>query len=138
MALPAEDVPFDGDDVIQDYIERFSNWGRWGEDDELGTLNELSADRVVAATRLVSSGETVTLTGSGLRPDTQVLFGGTPATGVTVNPAGTQLTALTPAHPAGPVDVAVSTPGGSAPARSSWTRPRRGGCSPGSATTSRR
>jgi kynurenine formamidase len=38
-----------------------SNWGRWGEDDELGTLNELSADRIVAATRLVGSGETVTL-----------------------------------------------------------------------------
>ena len=42
-------------------FQAVSNWGRWGEDDELGTLNELSADRVVAATRLVGSGETVTL-----------------------------------------------------------------------------
>ena len=41
MALPAEDVPFDGDDVIQDYIERFSNWGRWGADDQLGALNHV-------------------------------------------------------------------------------------------------
>jgi kynurenine formamidase len=38
-----------------------SNWGRWGEDDELGTLNELSADRIVAAARLVGSGNAVTL-----------------------------------------------------------------------------
>jgi kynurenine formamidase len=38
-----------------------SNWGRWGEDDELGTLNELSADRIVAAARLVGSGDAVTL-----------------------------------------------------------------------------
>ncbi|MGH3142522.1 MAG: cyclase family protein, partial [Gaiellales bacterium] len=38
-----------------------SNWGRWGEDDELGLLNEVSAGRIVAATRLVGSGETVTL-----------------------------------------------------------------------------
>ena len=37
-------------------FQAVSNWGRWGEDDELGTLNELSADRVVAATRLVGSG----------------------------------------------------------------------------------
>jgi kynurenine formamidase len=36
-------------------------WGRWGEDDERGALNELTADRVVAATRLARSGQTVTL-----------------------------------------------------------------------------
>ena len=37
------------------------NWGRWGEEDERGALNELSADRIVAAARLVRTGETVTL-----------------------------------------------------------------------------
>jgi kynurenine formamidase len=42
-------------------FQAVSNWGRWGEDDELGTLNELSGDRIVAATRLVESGEAVTL-----------------------------------------------------------------------------
>jgi kynurenine formamidase len=42
-------------------FQAVSNWGRWGEDDELGTLNELNADRVVAAAGLVRSGETVTL-----------------------------------------------------------------------------
>ena len=42
-------------------FQAVSNWGRWGEDDERGTLNELSADRIVAAAGLVRSGETVTL-----------------------------------------------------------------------------
>jgi kynurenine formamidase len=42
-------------------FQAVSNWGRWGEDDERGTLNELSADRIVAAASLVRSGEAVTL-----------------------------------------------------------------------------
>lgn len=42
-------------------FQAVSNWGRWGADDERGTLNELSADRIVAAAELVRSGETVTL-----------------------------------------------------------------------------
>jgi hypothetical protein len=62
----------------------------------------------------VSGGTTVTLTGSGFSAGMQVLFGSTPATGVSVNPGGTELTATTPPHPAGGVDVSVSTPGGSA------------------------
>ena len=42
-------------------FETVSNWGRWGEDDERGTLNYLTPDRVAAAVRLVRSGETTTL-----------------------------------------------------------------------------
>jgi kynurenine formamidase len=42
-------------------FQAVSNWRRWGEDDERGTLNELSADRIVAAANLVRTGETVTL-----------------------------------------------------------------------------
>lgn len=38
-----------------------SNWGRWGTDDELGTLNYLSPDHMVAAARLVRSGRSVSL-----------------------------------------------------------------------------
>ncbi|MGH2964109.1 MAG: cyclase family protein [Solirubrobacterales bacterium] len=38
-----------------------SNWGRWGEEDERGALNYLTPQRVTAASRLVRSGETVTL-----------------------------------------------------------------------------
>ena len=38
-----------------------SNWGRWGEADEMGTLNYLTPDRVRNAARLVRSGRSVSL-----------------------------------------------------------------------------
>jgi kynurenine formamidase len=41
--------------------QRVGNWGRWGDDDERGALNHLTADRIAAAARLVQSGETVGL-----------------------------------------------------------------------------
>jgi kynurenine formamidase len=36
-----------------------SNWGRWGADDERGTLNYLTAERTAAAARLVRTGTSV-------------------------------------------------------------------------------
>jgi putative cyclase len=41
--------------------ERFSNWGRWGRDDELGTVNHVSPEVRRAAGRLVVSGRSVSL-----------------------------------------------------------------------------
>ncbi|MDP6606063.1 MAG: cyclase family protein [Dehalococcoidia bacterium] len=41
------------------YRERFSNWGRWGADDQLGTLNHISAETRRAAAALVVEGRTV-------------------------------------------------------------------------------
>ncbi|HEY2177273.1 MAG TPA: cyclase family protein [Caulobacteraceae bacterium] len=38
-----------------------SNWGRWGADDERGTLNHLTPDHARAAAALVASGRTVSL-----------------------------------------------------------------------------
>jgi kynurenine formamidase len=38
-----------------------SSWGRWGERDQRGALNYLEPERVVAASRLVREGTTVTL-----------------------------------------------------------------------------
>ncbi|MCV2488848.1 cyclase family protein [Geodermatophilus sp. YIM 151500] len=60
-SLPADDVPFEGDSVVRDYIERFSNWGRWGEDDELGALNHVGPEQVVAAAGLVRQGKVISL-----------------------------------------------------------------------------
>ena len=37
--------------------ERLSNWGRWGADDERGTTNLITPERVVAAARLVRTGK---------------------------------------------------------------------------------
>lgn len=55
----------------------------------------------------------MTITGTNLTGAT-VTIGGNPATGVMVNATGTQLTAITPPGAAGPADVTVTTPGGSA------------------------
>ena len=41
------------------YKERFSNWGRWGEDDQLGTLNHISDDVRQKAAGLVQTGRSV-------------------------------------------------------------------------------
>ena len=41
------------------YVESLSNWGRWGEDDQLGTLNLLSAEKTRQAASLVREGVTV-------------------------------------------------------------------------------
>ncbi|MGE4254461.1 MAG: IPT/TIG domain-containing protein [Xanthobacteraceae bacterium] len=56
-------------------------------------------------------GTTVTITGSNLSGATSVMFGGTAATSLTVV-NDTTITATTPAHAAGTVDVAITTPGG--------------------------
>src|SRR5271163_4458478 len=49
MALP------DQSEVLE-YFDRYSNWNRWGSDDELGTLNFVTAEKRVEASRLVRSG----------------------------------------------------------------------------------
>ncbi|WP_267293772.1 cyclase family protein [Mycobacterium hackensackense] len=39
------------------------NWGRWGDDDELGTLNLITADKVAEAASLVRRGKVISLGG---------------------------------------------------------------------------
>ena len=41
--------------------EQLSNWGRWGPDDQRGTLNLITPQKTVEAARLVREGVTVTL-----------------------------------------------------------------------------
>lgn len=43
------------------YRQRFSNWGRWGADDELGTLNFITPAKRVEAASLVREGRTISL-----------------------------------------------------------------------------
>jgi kynurenine formamidase len=40
---------------------RYKNWGRWGKDDELGTLNFTTDADIVAAARLVRKGKVISL-----------------------------------------------------------------------------
>lgn len=43
--------------TIRDAAKRLSNWGKWGDDDQIGTLNYITAEDVVAATQLVRKGK---------------------------------------------------------------------------------
>jgi kynurenine formamidase len=51
----------DNEDALRALIERVSNWGRWGPDDERGTLNHITPAVVVEASRLVRRGEVFAL-----------------------------------------------------------------------------
>ncbi len=43
------------------WMEELSNWGRWGDDDQIGTANLMTPEKRRAAAALVRSGETVSL-----------------------------------------------------------------------------
>lgn len=49
------------DEQLNELFELVSNEGRWGPDDELGTLNFITPDKRRAAAALVQAGETVSL-----------------------------------------------------------------------------
>jgi len=42
--------------TVRVWGQRYSNWGRWGEDDQLGTLNFITPERVLAACALPRRG----------------------------------------------------------------------------------
>jgi kynurenine formamidase len=48
--------------ILEDYIERSSNWGRWGPDDQVGTVNLITQEKVREAAALVKTGKTISLT----------------------------------------------------------------------------
>jgi kynurenine formamidase len=48
-------------DTIRALCERHSNWGRWGDDDEKGTMNLVTSEHVVSAAGLVRSGRTISM-----------------------------------------------------------------------------
>ena len=75
-----------------------------------------AVDTVTPNTGPTSGGTVVTLTGCGFIGTTAVNFGATPATSFTVN-SDTKITATSPAHAPGTVDVTVTTPGGTSPAQ---------------------
>ena len=47
------------EDEVLSYFKSLSNWGRWGEDDQLGTLNFLEPEKTKRAIGLVQEGVTV-------------------------------------------------------------------------------
>ncbi len=47
------------EDEVLGYFDSLSNWGRWGEDDQLGTLNFLTPEKTKQAVSLVEEGTTI-------------------------------------------------------------------------------
>lgn len=48
-------------DDLRAAAEKYKNWGRWGADDEIGTLNHTRPEDIVGASRLVRKGEVISL-----------------------------------------------------------------------------
>ena len=48
-------------ETVRELALRFRNWGRWGADDELGTLNHITPEKIVAAAGLVRQGKVFSL-----------------------------------------------------------------------------
>ena len=46
---------------VKKAANRCKNWGRWGKDDEIGTLNFTTPEDIVAAARLVRKGKVISL-----------------------------------------------------------------------------
>jgi len=47
--------------LIHETAERCRNWGKWGDDDQLGTLNYITPEKVVAAAGLVKKGQVISM-----------------------------------------------------------------------------
>ena len=46
---------------VEEWMETLSNWGRWGDEDQLGTINLITAETRLAAAKLVAKGISVSL-----------------------------------------------------------------------------
>src|SRR5688500_11405288 len=46
---------------LSDAAEKYKNWGKWGADDEIGTLNYTSAEDIIAAAQPVKKGKVISL-----------------------------------------------------------------------------
>jgi kynurenine formamidase len=64
--------------ALERWLQELSNWGRWGKDDQRGTLNLITAEKRRAAAKLVREGITVSLahpTLTGEAPDNTNPYG---------------------------------------------------------------
>ncbi|HWE67430.1 MAG TPA: IPT/TIG domain-containing protein [Acidimicrobiales bacterium] len=85
-----------------------------------GTPPTISAGGISPTSGTDKGGTPVTIMGTGFLTPSAVSFGGVAATGVTVV-SPTEITAVTPPHPDGTVDVAVSDVNGTATATNAFT-----------------
>jgi kynurenine formamidase len=57
--VTAQSIRSDAD--VEKLLPRLSNWGKWGKDDQLGTLNYLTEGKTREAARLIKTGKQVVL-----------------------------------------------------------------------------
>ena len=57
--MPEQPLPTEAE--VRGYFDRCSNWGRWGADDNAGTVNLITPDKRREAAALVKSGRAVSL-----------------------------------------------------------------------------
>jgi kynurenine formamidase len=62
--------------AIYEAARKLSNWGRWGDDDQIGTLNNITAQDRINAGRLIKKGAVFSLGLSLKEPIQSGLFGG--------------------------------------------------------------
>ena len=62
--------------TIEEAARELSNWGRWGAEDQIGTLNNVTAEDIAAAARLIRRGKVFSLGLSLKEPIQSGLFGG--------------------------------------------------------------
>ena len=48
-------------DILRETAEKCKNWGRWGPDDEIGTLNFIRPEDIVKAAQLIRRGKVFSL-----------------------------------------------------------------------------
>ena len=48
-------------DDIRQAADKYKNWGKWGPNDEIGTLNYTSPEDIIAACQLVKKGKVISL-----------------------------------------------------------------------------
>ena len=59
--MSKQEFSFPAEAEVIAYMETLSNWGRWGEDDRVGTLNHITDEVRVAAAAMIRTGKAVSL-----------------------------------------------------------------------------
>ena len=62
--------------TIYETAKKLSNWGRWGKDDQIGTLNNIEPSDIISAAKLIQRGKVFSLGLSLKEPIQSGLFGG--------------------------------------------------------------
>ncbi|WP_424961405.1 cyclase family protein [Ekhidna sp.] len=58
---PFNYADINNDEAIEKILPKITNWNRWGPDDEIGTLNFITPEKIAEASQLIKKGITVSL-----------------------------------------------------------------------------